>query len=239
MLDWPERAPRCVAFDGESIFVASGRSLFEYDRNFDLQASWRNTYLANCNSMAIHKRVLYLVSTSFDAVLGFDLDKKEFDRGFHFEMSNFKFGVSAFDLSSNDGPLMLSKLSINSIYCDENGMYLTGLQTGGMLHFNGEQVNMSVEIPVPTNDARPFRNGVLFTDAENAQLCYSSRGDEERTLQGVSKGLCVLSGHVVAGGASPASITLWDLAKNRQLLSVALDTEESASIQSVDVWPFD
>lgn len=167
------------------------------------------------------------------------------------------FNVTSFDPDSDEGPLKLSKLGINSVYCDGNGMYITGAQSGGMLHFNGEKVNMSVELPNGTNNARPFHDGVLFNDTDAACLRYSGRGDgnEDRaftvpryelegsgSLGGATQyralGLCELSGHVVAGGSSPATITLWDLEKNRHLMSVNLASGPDSAVLSIEVWPY-
>ena len=42
---------------------------------------------------------------------------------------------------------MLNKLHLNNVHCDSGGMYVTGLKTGGMLLYNGERVQMAVELP--------------------------------------------------------------------------------------------
>ena len=67
---------------------------------------------------------------------------------------------------------MLNKLHLNNVHCDSNGMYISGLQTGGMLHFNGKTVLMSAELPPGSHNARPFRDGVLFNDSEAHVLRY-------------------------------------------------------------------
>ena len=40
-------------------------------------------------------------------------------------------------------------------------MYLSGLRTGGLVHFNGTTLAKSAELPAGTHNAQPFRNGVL------------------------------------------------------------------------------
>src|SRR5262249_33621770 len=156
----------------------------------------------------------------------------------------------------------LNKLHINNVWCSDAGMYISGLRTGGMLHFNGSAINMSAELPPGSHNAQPFRNGVLFNDSQADALRYASRENERedramavptyeatqlvnRELEdsaiarpGFARGLCVLSDSVVAGGSSPSTVTLYDLAANRRLLSVNLSLDVRNAIHGLEVWPF-
>ena len=161
----------------------------------------------------------------------------------------------------SDGPLMLNKLHLNNVHCSDGGMYLTGLRTGGMLHFNGKTILMSVELPPGTHNARPFRDGVLFNDTAADLLRYSGRDDrEDRSLPvphypeamlthrdsdtsglarpGFARGLCVLSERLVAAGSSPSTVTVYDLQENRQVLSVNLSRDVRNAIHGLAIWPF-
>ena len=157
---------------------------------------------------------------------------------------------------------MLNKLHINNVHCTKGGMYLSGLRTGGMLLFNGREVQMSAELPAGSHNARPFRDGVLFNDTEADALRYAGRGEgnEDRAFrvprydpaalenkdldqsdiarQGFARGLCVLSGSVVAGGSSPSTISVYDLPANRRLLSVNLTMDVRNAIHGLEVWPY-
>ena len=84
--------------------------------------------------------------------------------GLHIETSDFRFRANPFDPLAGPGPLKLNKLHINSIACNRHGMYIGGLRTGGMLHFNGSTVLMAAELPDGSHNAQPFRDGVLFND---------------------------------------------------------------------------
>ena len=264
-IDWAgrgaDRGLRGIAFDGEKVYIAASDELFAYDRQFRLLESWRSAYLKHCHEIFVYKRSLYLTSTGFDSILEFDLDQRQFVRGHFFETKAFKFRATPFDPHASDGPLLLNKLHINSVYCDEGGMYICGLKTGGMLHYNGQTVLMAAELPAGTHNARPFRDGVIFNDTRAERLRYCGRGDgsEDRAMivpkydpgelthndfddsriarQGFGRGLCVLNDHVVAGGSSPSTITLYDLAQNRQLLSVNLTMDVRNAIHGLEVWP--
>jgi hypothetical protein len=57
--------------------------------------------------------------------------------------------------------------------------------------------------------------------------------------QGFARGLCVISPSVVAGGSSPSTISVYDLAANTRLLSVNLSMDVRNAIHGLAVWPYD
>jgi len=103
---------------------------------------------------------------------------------------------------------------------------------------------------------------VLFNDSESDALRYAGRGEgkEDRAFrvprydpaalenqdldqgdiarQGFARGLCVLSGSVVAGGSSPSTISVYDLPANRRILSVNLTMDVRNAIHGLEVWPY-
>ena len=266
-IDWQgrgwDRGLRGIAFDGDIVYIAASDELFAYTPEFQPVGSWRCPFLKHCHEIAIYERTLFLTSTGFDSILGFDLDMRQFDWAMHVDATRYRFRPSVFDPMSDEGPLMLNKLHINNVHCSDNGMYLTGLRTGGMLHFNGKDINMAVELPPDTHNAQPFRDGVLFNDSDDDVLRYTGRGEgaEDRAMAvpqydpeklqhrevgddsvaraGFARGLCVLSDRVVAGGSSPSTITLYDLKGNETLASVNLSMDVRNAIHGLEVWPFD
>ena len=247
-IDWQghdgDRGLRGIAFDGERIFIAASDALFAYTPDFELIGSWRNPYLKHCHEITIYERSLFLTSTAYDCILGFDLDNLNFNWAMNIQNQHYRFNAKTFDPNAEDGPLMLNKLHINNVHCSENGMYITGLRTGGMLHFNGKAIQMAVELPPGTHNAQPFRDGVLFNDSEANVLRYTGRGEgaEDRALlvprPGFARGLCVLSDKIVAGGVSPSTITLYDLAANRDLVSINISQDENNAIHGLALWPY-
>jgi len=265
-IDWQgrgwDRGLRGIAFDRGLVYIAASDELFAYTPDFRLAGSWRNPFLRHCHELAVYERQLYLTSTGFDSILGFDLDTQEFSWALHVETQQFRFKGTVYDPRGNDGPLQLNKLHLNSVYCNSGGMYITGLRTGGMLLYNGKRVQMSVELPSGTHNARPFRDGVLFNDTEADAVRYAGRGEgrEDRALkvphyepesllnagldqsriarQGFARGLCVISESVVAGGSSPSTISVYDFAKNTRLLSTNLTMDVRNAIHGLAVWPY-
>jgi hypothetical protein len=257
-IDWrgrgADRGLRGIAFDGDTIYIAASDELFAYSPEFEPLGSWRNTYLKHCHEICVWERTLYMTSTGFDSVLGFNMDSKEFDRGIHIDTRGFRFKATIYDPNEDDGPLLLNKLHLNSVSCQKGGVYICGLKTGGMLHFNGESVLMSAELPVGTHNTQPYRNGVIFNDTKADRLRYCGRGDgeEDRAMaipkyesgdltntelddsrtarQGFARGLCTLS---------PSTVTIYDLARNEQLMSINLTMDIRNAVHGLEVWPYD
>ena len=266
-IDWSgrggDRGLRGIAFDGDTIYITASDELFAFRPDFSRVGSWRNPYLKHCHETSVFDRTLYIASTGFDSILGFDLDERVFHWAMHVDVQRFRFKGETYDPFRDDGPLQLNKLHINNVHCDEGGMYLCGLRTGGMVHFNGKTLGMSAELPAGTHNARPFRNGVLFNDSEADRLRYAGRGDgaEDRAMavpryplqdlvnaefddghiarQGFARGLAVISDSVVAGGSSPSTVVVYDLPGNRRLLGVNLSMDVRNAIHGLELWPYD
>lgn len=258
-----DRGLRGIAFDGDRIYVAATDRLLAYSADFQLLDSWCNPYLKNCHEIAVYERSLFIASTGFDSVLAFDLDNHCFDWAMHILFDRGQYRAARYDPNSDDGPIMLDKLRINNVHCAEQGMYIGTANAAGMLHFNGKAINVSAELPKGTNNAQPFRDGVLFNDTQDDVLRYTGRGEgeEDRAMavpkydsqqleranpddgdvarQGFARGLCVVTDRVVAGGSSPATVTLYDLAANETLVSAALTMDVRNTIHGLEVWPYD
>ncbi len=264
-IDWQgrgwDRGLRGIAIDGDTVYIVASDALFAFSQDFKLIGSWRCPYLRHAHEMSIHDRSLFVVSTGYDSILSFDLDKKKFHWALHVDLDGFSFKASVYDSMGDDGPLLLNKLHLNNVHTNKNGMYISGLKSGGMLHFNGEDVRMSVILPQGTHNAQPFRDGVLFNDSKADAVRYSSRsGEEDRALsiptydhdkienhgiddtkvarQGFGRGLCVINDRIVAAGSSPSTISLHDLQESKTLLSVNLSMDIRNAIHGLEIWPF-
>ena len=265
-IDWRgrgwDRGLRGIAFDGDLVYIAASDELFVYTPEFEPVASYRAPFLKHCHEIFRYKRRLFLTSTGYDSVLGFDLDKKRFSWGLHIAADADEFRGTPFDPLSQRGPPPANKLHLNNVFCDEKGMFISGLRTGAMLQFSGRRITVAASLPVGSHNARPWRDGVLFNDTENNSICYTGRGDgeEDRMLavpryeleelthrkmddsriarQGLARGLCPLGNRVVAGGSSPSTFTLYDLKESRQLMSVSLTTDIRNAIHGLEAWPF-
>ena len=252
---------RGIAFDGETVYIAASDELLAFAPDFRRVGAWRNAYLRECQGIAVWERRLFLASAGYDTILGFDLDRREFSWAMQVLSQNFSFKARSFDPRKDNGPLMLNKLHLHDVHCSPGGMYVAGLGTGGLLLFNGREVQMAVELPPGSRDARPFRDGVLFNESDAGLLRYAGRDnaedrafrvpdypeeslqqpDQDRSggmRQGFARGLAVLSDALVAGGSSPATISLYDLPRNARLLSINLTLDVRHGIHSLAAWPY-
>jgi len=263
-IDWQgrgwDRGLRGIAFDGDKVFIAASDELFVYDRQFARLASWRSPYLKHCHEISRYRRRLYLTSTGFDSVLGFDLDLNRFSWGLHFSGRNGALQCTAFDPMGDRGPAPVNNLHLNSVHCTERGMYFSGLRAGGLLKFDGKTVAGVATLPEGTHNARPFRDGVLFNDSKAdvlrfvspvaarafpvpryrpEDLTHTELGDSRIARQAFARGLCVLNDDLVAGGSSPSTIALHDLKRAKTVLTVRLSRDVRNAIHGLEVWPFD
>jgi len=236
-----ERGLRGIAFDGDTMYCAASESLYAFNSAFELLEIWSNPYLKYCRGIVVFERKLFIVSSGNDSIIGFDLDTKTFDWALQIKSRGFDIGAHPFDPKSDAGPIMMAKLDMRDIFCDGTGMYITS--NPGMLRFSGKAISMSVELPPESQNARPYRDGVLFNDSIGGKLRYAGRGEgeEDRSIPAGAypRGLCVIDHAIVASGSSPAAVAVYDLAANKRLLSVEVTDAEHSAIHSLAVWPFE
>ena len=264
-IDWQghgwDRGLRGIALDGETIYVAASDELLAFTPNFRLVGRWRCPHMKLAHELSIYERCLYITSTGYDSILGFDLDQKVFFWALHVDLDRFTYSGSLYDPMGDDGPIRLNKLHLNNVHANDNGIYISGMKTSGMLHFNGEAISMSVTLPEGTSNVQPYRDGVLFNDVEAGVVRYASRsGEEDRAVkiptydpadidskgiddpqvarQGFGRGLCPINDRIVAAGSSPSTISLHDLQESKTLLSVNLTKDIRNAIHGLEVWPF-
>lgn len=253
------RGLRGVAFDGERVFIAASGQLLVFTPDFEWLQSYRSPYLGQAHEMAIFDRRLYLTSTGFDSVLGFDLDANRFDWGLHIAGGEAAWQGTPFDPQGVLGPPPANALQLNSIYCDARGMFISGARTLGMLYFDARRIVRVVTLPQGVHNARPWRDGVLFHDtaagvvrlltpASNrvfqvpqypaGLLTGADAGDARIARQGFARGLCVVDERVFASGSSPATITLHDPDTMKTTLSINLSMDIRHTIHTLAVWPY-
>jgi hypothetical protein len=262
-IDWQgrgwDRGLRGIAFDGEMVFIAASDELFAYTPDFRLIGSWRNRYLKHCHEICRHERTLFLTSTGFDSILGFDLATKNFSWGLHVTAAGEGFAGAPFDPEFDTGPQPSNTLHLNNVHCARGGMYISGLRTAGVLVFNGSELNRWVHLPVGAHNARPFRDGVLFNDTEadvtrfvsrsservfpvtryaEERLAHVDPSDSRLARQAFARGLCVVDDETFACGSSPSTITLHHFEPGKAARMATLTHDVRNAIHGLEVWPF-
>ena len=255
-----DRGLRGIAFDGDKVCLAASDELFLYTPSFEKIASRRNPYLKHCHEIFRYQRRLYLTSTGFDSLLGFDLDKGRFSWGLRLSYDGSAFNGTPFDPNSSQGPMPGNRLHLNTVFCNSKGMFLSGLRTGGVLVFNGRTISRWASLPQGTHNAQPYREGVLFNDTQANLVRYVSRttqwafpvprydedelthtdlDDARIARQAFGRGLCPLEGGLIAAGSSPSTVALHDLDAGKTLQRVTLSYDIRNAIHGLEAWPWD
>jgi len=262
-IDWQgrgwDRGLRGIAFDAETVYIAASDELFAYTPGFERIASYRNPFLKHCHEIVRHERRLYLTSTGFDSILAFDLDSHRFTWGLRIERLDEGFQGQPFNPDSGSGPMPGNLLHINNVYCNESGMYVSGLRTGAVLQFNGRMISEWCSLPHGAHNARPHRDGVLFNDTQSdvvryaapgcdrvfnvpryepARLTHTDLDDSRIARQAFGRGLCTLDGGQFAAGSSPSTIAVHDLDLLKTVKIITLSLDIRNGIHGLAVWPF-
>ena len=263
-IDWQgrgwDRGLRGIEFDGDRIFIAASDELFIYNPQFEQIASYRNPYLKHCHEISCYERRLYLTSTGFDSILGFDLDENRFSWGLQISRDVRGLRGTPFAPEKRQGPQSRNELHLNSVHCDSKAMFVSGLRTDGLHAYTGQHIRRVATLPAGTHNARPHRNGVLFNDTEknvvrfvttngpqkifnvpfyNPDLLTHTDLDDSRIArQAFGRGLCVIDENVIAAGSSPSTVTLYDLDSVETTLTINLSMDIRNAIHGLEVWPF-
>lgn len=264
-IDWQgrgwDRGLRGIAFDGDRVFVAASDELFVYDKGFNLVTSYKNHYLKHCHEISVFQRRLYLSSTGFDAILGFDLDANKFSFGLSLQRDRKGLRANPFDPNSQSGPQESNELHINNVFCNKKGMFISGLRSDGIHVYTGQHIVKLASLPAGTHNARPLANGILFNDTpknvvrfvptDGSQrifnvpvynptlLTHTQLDDANIARQGFGRGLCQIDDERIAAGSSPSTITIYNIVEMKTELSINLSMDIRNAIHGLEVWPFE
>ena len=254
-----DRGLRGIAFTDEEVWIAASAELFDFDPGFRTRKAHRNAYLRHCHEISRWRHMLYLTSTGFDAILGFDLNMRAFTWGLALSLDGDQLSFRGFDPREAGGPPQRNTLHLNSVTATDYGLFVTGLNVPGMLRFDGKSLAMVASLPLGTHNAQPFGDGLLFNDTRANLVRYVTAakqrqfhipGYDEETLthrdadasgiarQAFGRGLCAVSQTLIAGGSSPSTIALHDVATQETVKVVTLSRDLRNAVHGLEVWPF-
>jgi len=259
-----DRGLRGIAFAGDDIYVAASDEIFVFDTDFNIKESFRNRYLKHCHEIWMDGHLLYLTSTGYNCILTFDIEHKFFNWGLVLAPGPKGLRVRTFD-PRQDGPVPDASLHLNSVYKDNNGLFVAGMKCPAMIYFDGRDVRTLGKLPVGTHNARPFGEGLLFNDTAADRVRYVTDSDHiaftvprypddeiinefddttKIARQAFGRGLSPISDGLVAAGSSPSTISVHDIGGDRSLRdgqtikSVNFSMDIRNAVHGLEVWPF-
>lgn len=254
-----DRGLRGIAFYSSKIFIAASDEIFIFDQQFNIKDSIRSPYLKHCHEICICNDMLYATSTGFDSILVYDLANQAFTTSYFIDVEGNSLCLRMYDPTGNCGPAPTNKFHINSIACEETGLSFSGRKAPYLFRLKDAKVAILANIPKGTHNAQRHDGGGLYNDTERDQVCFEKNGifhtlsvpqyDREDIIYaeryetglarpGFARGLCPLSPTIVAGGASPGTVSLYDLEEGRLVKSVNLSMDVRNAIHGLAVWPF-
>ena len=256
-----DRGLRGIAFDDDDIYIAASDELFCYDKDFNLNVSFKNRYLRHAHEICRMDRRLFISSTGFDSLLAFNLDTKKFDWGYHLRQEYEQWTGGTFDPQRGIGPREVNDFHINMVHVDDDGIFLSGLRTNSLLYLTPQNsIQVVCELPSGTHNPRLWKDGILFNDTASDCVRYVPQKGEEQAYkiitykesdiefagiddsnlarQSFARGLCTIDERFIAVGSSPSTISLYDLDNKQRVGTVNLSMDIRNAIHGLEVWPF-
>lgn len=182
-----ERGLRGIAFYEGHIVIAASDEVLIYDQHFNIVDSFGNAYLKHCHEVCSAGDILWLTSTGFNSVLGFDLKAGRFSIGYHLsreypdrlsrKLGLFpNYSVRSFDPQRGGGPRLRDSIHLNSVWSHEGSLLVSGTELRHVLEVRDEgPPAIFARVPKGTHNAQPFRKGVVANHTARNQIAYMSR----------------------------------------------------------------
>lgn len=270
-IDWrgrgEDRGLRGIAIHGDEVYIAASDQIFQYDRDFVVQAAYGNRYLKHCHEICRHERTLLISSTGFDSILEFDLEERRFTLGHTIRpilgardgRPQVLLQYTRFDPNGPRGPQFGDQLHINNVHHADGHCFIAALRLPRLLRLEAVGFSMFRRIPKGTHNARPWGEAVLCNDTVRGQVALIDAGGEpaaavpaydpadllnadlpeDHARQGFNRGLCPIDDDLIAVGSSPANVSLCSMRSRTRRTTVTLSHDLRNAIHGLEIWPFD
>ncbi len=168
---------------------------------------------------------------------------------------------SVFDPNRPGGPARGDTSHVNNAILHHGALYVCGTKLAALWKITGERMEGYARVPYGTHNARPYRDGVIFNHTRTDRIAFASRDGAIRaslalpsypreSLQhadlrsdlarpAFGRGLAVLDDGRIAGGCSPATITVYRMDPAEVVTSVNITMDVRNAVHGLEVWPFD
>jgi hypothetical protein len=255
-----DRGLRGIGIDADQarIWVAATDRLLLFDASLKLIDQFASPFLRHCHELSINRDVIHIVSTGFDAVLTFDPAVGRFTRGLHLAADPGGLRLRTFDPGDGPGPEPGNRFHLNNVTARGEGLFFSGLRLPALLREHRGVLANAGKLPPGTHNAQPFGNGVIFNDTASDRISVRSpqrtmsleiadaamRATTGPAIDPVlarpffARGLLPLSDRLVVGGASPSTVSLYDLDAAVAVARIGLSDDVRNAIHGIAAWPF-
>jgi hypothetical protein len=186
-----ERGLRGIAFHGRSVLIAASDRIVVLDRALDVVDSFLNPYLKHCHEIYRAGDTLWLSSTGFDCVLGFELSTGRFSIGYHLTRSYPSrvarklerapsYSVRTFDPGASTEPVLEDRLHVNNVWPQEGSILVSGTGLRHIVEIRDCSTGRFARVPRGTHNAHPFRDGILANHTASNQIAFMNRSGRVR-----------------------------------------------------------
>lgn len=197
-IDWDGRGAgrglRGIAFHGQDIYIAASDELFVFDRSFNILRSHKNDYLRHCHEIFLEGDRLFLTSTSYNAILEFDIPRAQFVAGVWLDATEPTKGPAGatnvvitprpFDPNAPGGPPRGDKMHLNMVWRHNAKTLVSGVRLPMMLAIDGNKLQPFARVPMWTHNCRPLGDAMLYNSTdEDAIVLADRRGQVRRRFE--------------------------------------------------------
>ena len=165
-----DRGIRGMSFYGDYLYAAGANSILVFDRNFKLTEKYNHYLMDGTHEIFIQDNLIYNISNCFDAILIFDLEKKEWTEGFqHIKGRRPEFFNPQCDIISRADTLHLDSVSVK-----DDWIWYAGSTTEFLYGIN-RITREFVEIPLcykNTHNAQFWKDGIVFNRSLESDTVY-------------------------------------------------------------------
>lgn len=173
---------------------------------------------------------------------------------------NIKPKLISFDPTIEKGPKQLDVHHINSVWKKNELIYISGTHTIICYYIKKNKLVCFSRGSLGNHNLRPYKNGVLLCDTNANLITYKDTNgkilesfkiikhdSEELTnsslpvgyaRQRFARGLCVYQNHIIIGGSSPATISVYQFKSQKAIKVIRLSSDVRNAIHGLEIWPY-
>lgn len=246
-----ERGLRGLAIYKDYIVAAASSSILILDRKFNIINTLHNKYLHYCHEICIKDNILYVISTGYDAIICFDLDKDKFIESYIVAGGKTRVFNPNID---NANIIKKDTMHLNNVSVYNNEIYYSGTNNGSIYKLGGGK---AAKIPGGTHNAQLINNKVLYNNTVSGSITLkhidggiirnvgitkihksrmlNSALSDKIAKQPFARGLLKINDKLI-GGSSPAMITLYDWASFKKEYEMSMMNDIRYTIHGIEVY---